>query len=116
MDKPTIREQIASEVHLTWQRWMAYMLTNLDDEHIARWKRQANTAYKDLPEQEKESDRAIADIYLSLIIEKAKGTKNPHPQQICVLTPGFTPKIKLNPDYLLFNEAIQAMIKEISDG
>ncbi len=56
------------------------------------------------------------DQMLSLIIKKAKGTKNPHPQQICVLTPGFTPKIKLNPDYLLFNEAIQAMIKELSDG
>ena len=67
-----LRERIAELAHLTWQRWMGYMLTNLDDEHIERWKRQANTAYKDLSETEKESDRAIADRYLTAIREAAE--------------------------------------------
>lgn len=58
-----IREGMAEKAHLTWQRWMAYMLTHLDEEHIERWKRQANTAYKDLPECERESDRSIVDEY-----------------------------------------------------
>lgn len=64
MDKRTeIREGMAEKAHLVWQRWMAYMLTHLDEEHIERWKRQANTAYQDLPEHEKMSDRSIADEY-----------------------------------------------------
>lgn len=56
-----IREGMAERAHLTWQRWMAYMFTHLDEEHSERWKRQASTAYKDLSEEEKESDRSIAD-------------------------------------------------------
>ena len=63
-DAEKLREGIAEHAHIVWQRWMAYMLTNLDDEHIERWKRQANTAYKDLPEHEKASDRSIAGEYL----------------------------------------------------
>ena len=62
-----IREGMARLAHLIWQRWMAYMLTHLDKEHIGRWKRQANTAYKDLSETEKASDRNIAEQYLAKV-------------------------------------------------
>lgn len=67
-----IRERLAKEAHLVWQRWMGYMLANLDEQHIDRWRRQANTIYENLPESEKESDRAIADRYLAAIIEVAE--------------------------------------------
>ena len=62
-----IKEEMAGMVHLTWQRWMGYVLTHLDKEHIDRWTRQANTTYKDLPEYEKASDRAVADEYAQLL-------------------------------------------------
>ena len=58
-----IREGLAEKAHLIWQRWMAYMLTHLDEEHIERWKRQANMAYSDLLDGEKVSDQNIADEY-----------------------------------------------------
>lgn len=80
MDKEV--EKIAEFAHLTWQRWMAYMLVRLKDVHsIARWKRQANTSYWDLPEPEKESDRAIALKYLEIIKELGYG-KLPTPDEI----------------------------------
>ncbi|KKL45169.1 hypothetical protein LCGC14_2358410, partial [marine sediment metagenome] len=41
MDK--LVEKIAELAHLTWQRWIPRMLTNLDSEHLKRWTRQANT-------------------------------------------------------------------------
>lgn len=62
-----MREQIAEHAHVVWQTWMGYMLANLDEAHFDRWKQQAHTAYKDLPEQEKDSDRAIANEYIALI-------------------------------------------------
>jgi len=67
-----MREQIAGKAHLVWQRWMGYSLAHFDEEHLDRWRRQANTAYKDLAESEKESDRAIATEYLTLITERIK--------------------------------------------
>ncbi|KKM93456.1 hypothetical protein LCGC14_1208070 [marine sediment metagenome] len=69
-------EEMAELAHLIWQRRMGYMLVNLDKEHIERWKRQANTAYKDLSEQEKASDRNIAEQYLT----KLRLAKN---QDVC---------------------------------
>jgi hypothetical protein len=72
MDTKELREQIAELTHLIWQRWMGYMLCNLDEEHIERWKRQSNTSYKDLMTSEKASDRAIADEYLALMPQPDK--------------------------------------------
>lgn len=63
------RESIAKLSHLVWQQWMAYMLTNLDEQHIDRWKRQANTIYENLSEAEKESDRVVADRYIKAIAQ-----------------------------------------------
>ena len=64
-----MREKIAEHAHVVWQRWMGYMLSHFDEEHLNRWERQADTRYEDLPEHEKESDRAIADEYLALLRE-----------------------------------------------
>ena len=65
----TMRERLAEHVHIVWQRWMSYMFSHFDEEHMDRWRRQANTKYEDLPEHEKESDRAIAGEYLALLRE-----------------------------------------------
>ena len=89
-----IREGMADKTHLVWQRWMAHMLTHLDAEHIERWKRQANTPYKDLSEQEKESDRSIADEYSNYL----------HSQGVVIKKKGELPGL----DYFLGDSCIWA--------
>jgi len=61
-----IIEKIADLEHQQWAHWTKYMLDNLTDENIARWKKQIETPYSDLTEKEKESDRIWArKAYLS---------------------------------------------------
>jgi len=72
-----MREELAAYAHDTWSGWMKYLFTvsvlEDDGEYVIpkrlvdRWTRQLNTAYKDLPEEEKESDRKEADTILSII-------------------------------------------------
>ena len=61
-------ESLAELEHKQWVHWTRYMLDNhLDVSHIARWRRQTNTPYSELSEQEKESDRAWAKKILEVI-------------------------------------------------
>lgn len=53
-------EKIAPLEHEQWAHWTKYILDNLTDENIERWKIQCQTDYKDLSEEEKESDRVWA--------------------------------------------------------
>ena len=53
-------EKIAPFEHDQWAHWTKYMLDNLTDENIARWRKQIGTKYEDLSEEEKESDRVWA--------------------------------------------------------
>jgi hypothetical protein len=66
-----IREKLAAYAHEAWSGWMKYMLSkacfHLPNPHVERWKRQMRTAYTDLPEAEKESDRAEADRMLAIM-------------------------------------------------
>jgi hypothetical protein len=72
-----LREQLAALEHEQWVGWMKYLFekSSENDEGcveipaslVARWKRQMNTSYVDLPENEKESDRAEADKVLRVI-------------------------------------------------
>lgn len=72
-----LQEQLAALAHEQWAGWMRYLFENSiegDDgcveipaSFVARWKRQMNTPYVDLPENEKESDRAEADKMLHVI-------------------------------------------------
>lgn len=72
------REALAAYSHdSAWSGWMQYMLSKgtLNEDGtwtmpawaVERWSRQMNTAYVDLPEAEKASDRAEADKILAIV-------------------------------------------------
>tara|TARA_R110000824_G_scaffold374057_1_gene564529 strand:+ start:284 stop:703 length:420 start_codon:yes stop_codon:yes gene_type:complete len=60
-------DAVAALVHRQWSNWARCMLDNVTDKNIARWQRQIDTTYMDLPETQKDSDRAWAALYLFLI-------------------------------------------------
>ena len=78
-----LREPLARYAHEAWSGWMQYMFGKCDangESHNGyylmlrmpralynRWQRQMETAYADLPESEKESDREQADKILETI-------------------------------------------------
>ena len=78
----TINEEIAEYAHEAWSGWMIYLFSKCTEnedgtitiakESVDRWKRQSQTAYDDLPEKEKESDRAEAKKMLSIFADKDK--------------------------------------------
>lgn len=71
------REHLAEYAHEAWSGWMRYLFdksihttegTIIIPEWAAqRWTRQATTPYTELPESEKESDRAEADKMLAIM-------------------------------------------------
>jgi hypothetical protein len=83
-----VREQLADYAHAAWAGWMEYLFSKCapgtDGDEFAdgslvippwaveRWKRQAATAYTDLPEQEKESDRKEADRMLAIVAREPR--------------------------------------------
>lgn len=84
LDAPSLREKAAAYAHEAWAGWMRYLFTQghgltaitqegpqpswvMRPEAYARWLRQMNTPYADLPENEKASDRQEADKILALL-------------------------------------------------
>ena len=73
------REGLAAYAHEAWAGWMKYIFEKCHKANcgaivipqwaVERWQRQAKTPYADLPESEKESDRAEADRMLAIILE-----------------------------------------------
>jgi len=71
-------EALASYAHEAWSGWMRYLFkksTENDDGTVTiprwaveRWRRQMNTAYADLPESEKKSDRDEARKIIEVLI------------------------------------------------
>lgn len=55
-----LMERLSALEHDQWAHWTRYMLDNLTQENIERWKRQCDTPYEELSEKEKESDREWA--------------------------------------------------------
>ena len=55
-----IIERLAAHEHEQWAHWTRYMLDNLTEENIVRWRQQIEMDYQDLSESEKESDRQWA--------------------------------------------------------
>lgn len=72
-----MRENLARYAHEAWSGWMNYMFeksTVNEDGTITipkwavdRWRRQANTRYADLPNDEQESDRQEADRMIEIM-------------------------------------------------
>lgn len=72
-----VREMLAAYAHEAWSGWMNYLfdksIHNSDGTvtipkwAVDRWKRQAYTPYKELPEEEKKSDLAEADKMLKIV-------------------------------------------------
>jgi hypothetical protein len=73
MNEDTILvEALADYAHDSWSNWVRYMFANLDEAHIQRWKRQMQTPYAELSEEEKESDREQARIIIEVISKLGK--------------------------------------------
>jgi hypothetical protein len=64
-------EKLSEYAHDAWSGWMEHLFSKCKEnsdgsaiipkESVERWKRQMNTLYEDLPEEEKRSDRKEAD-------------------------------------------------------
>lgn len=77
MADQTVREALAAYAHDAWSGWMRYMLSkaplNADGTWtmpawaVERWTRQMTTAYTELPEEERASDRKEADQMLAIV-------------------------------------------------
>jgi hypothetical protein len=72
-----LREKLAEYAHNAWAGWMRYLFSKsefLEDgsvlippDLVLRWLRQTVTSYDDLPEHERDSDLAEADVILRLL-------------------------------------------------
>ncbi len=84
-----MKEELSKLCHEQWSNWMKYLFSKCKDEwhpiyrfktgnliipkeFVDRWTRQMNTEYKDLSEEEKESDRKEADKFLTIINMKRR--------------------------------------------
>jgi len=80
---PKVVEVVAEQCHQQWARWTEHLLSKtgpslntetrwtINAEWIERWRRQINTSYADLSEDEKESDRREARKILRALEETA---------------------------------------------
>lgn len=76
-----MRERLAALAHAQWSGWMEYLFDKCQMNEdgtatipawaVERWQRQMRTPYAELPEDEKESDRAEADKVLEVLQEWA---------------------------------------------
>lgn len=67
MDRATLIEHLASAEHVSWARWMAYLLSKCERHEdgsatipawaVAGWQRQVETPYAQLSGQERQADR-----------------------------------------------------------
>lgn len=74
-----LTEDLADLAHCQWTGWMEYLFEkSMQNEDgtvtipkwaVSRWKRQIITPYKDLPDEEKESDREEARRVLGVIFK-----------------------------------------------
>jgi hypothetical protein len=83
---PDLQERLAAYAHSAWSGWMEYMFSKcagptpdsvlgrprkgsfiLPPDLVERWQRQMRTEYKDLPEEEKRSDRDEAQKMIDIM-------------------------------------------------
>ena len=75
----TLREKLAENAHISWAGWTQYIFNNCKEtekgeliipaEKVKRWERQIKTAYDNLSELEKDSDRLEADAIINVLYE-----------------------------------------------
>lgn len=75
-----LKENIANLCHEQWSGWMKYLFSkceiNIHGHYVIpkwaveRWMRQMNTDYKDLSEEEKNSDREEAEKFIKMVENK----------------------------------------------
>ena len=80
--KVELDEKLAEYAHNSWSGWISYMFSKMERQSngdwwipkwaYERWIRQSQTEYKNLPEEEKESDREEAKNIISIL----KGIEN----------------------------------------
>ena len=87
-DERNLREELAAYAHDTWSGWMRYMfskVSNTVDQEGAvtipsqlarRWLRQMETAYADLPENERESDLKEADKIIQILYASVPSSRS----------------------------------------
>ena len=66
-----IIEKLSELEHKQWSHWTRYFLDNYTPENITRWRKQIETPYNKLSEEEKELDRTWA----KKVLEIYKGGK-----------------------------------------
>ena len=79
-EERSVTERLAEYAHEAWSGWMNYMFEKsllypdgavlISKELAARWRRQANIEYNDLPEDEKDSDREEARRMITIFCKK----------------------------------------------
>jgi hypothetical protein len=82
VDDHVLRERLAALCHEQWSGWMRYLFEHcslIPETFAIRWKRQMNTTYSDLPENEKDSDRQEANRVLVLLQQHVRA---PSPDSI----------------------------------
>ena len=82
-EERSVTERLAEYAHEAWSGWMKYMFekSSMDSdgsivippELVMRWNRQMTTKYKDLPEDEKNSDRQEARRMVAIFCKKQGG-------------------------------------------
>lgn len=65
----SLRDWLADLEHKQWAHWTKYMLDNLTEENIARWRRQIDTPFENLSDKEKKSDYEWADKVIGILTE-----------------------------------------------
>lgn len=87
MQGSKLEEELAQYAHNAWSGWMEYLFSKCveGDEAmsdgttelvippalVSRWRRQIQTKYEDLPENEKESDRKEADKIMGILYSES---------------------------------------------
>lgn len=65
--KKQVWEELADLEHRQWAHWTKHMLEHLTPENIEKWKKQIETPYFELSEQEKLSDRSWAKQVINIL-------------------------------------------------
>jgi len=68
-------EMIAEMCHDQWSDWTRYLLDNMTEENIKRWRRQMDTPYEKLSEEDKDKDRVFARKFIAKFVEREQGSQ-----------------------------------------